>query len=75
MNGHLRRCRFGIPPHVRPSTLRGDCTGRAAARPVQYCQGPTMSALCALHLTIPEQAPMMRSYRTVWILLTACLTT
>jgi hypothetical protein len=22
MNGHLRRCRFGIPPHVRPSTLR-----------------------------------------------------
>jgi hypothetical protein len=29
-NGHLRRCRFGIPPHVRPSTLRGGTTGRAA---------------------------------------------
>ena len=24
MNGHLLRCRFGIPPHVRLSTLRGD---------------------------------------------------
>ncbi len=44
MNGHLRRCRFGIPPHVRPqspgkasylqetpSTLRGDSSLRLAS--------------------------------------------
>jgi hypothetical protein len=31
MNGHLRRCRFGIPPHVRPSTLRGDSSFRLAS--------------------------------------------
>jgi hypothetical protein len=30
MSGHLRRCRFGIPPHVRPSTLRGDSSLRLA---------------------------------------------
>ena len=31
MNGHLRRCRFGIPPHVRNSTLRGDSSLRLAS--------------------------------------------
>ena len=31
MNGHLRRCRFGIPPHVRLSTLRGDSSLRLAS--------------------------------------------
>jgi len=31
MNGHLRRCRFEIPPHVRPSTLRGDSSLRLAS--------------------------------------------
>ena len=29
----------------------------APRAPVEYCHGPTRSALCALHLTIPEQAP------------------
>ena len=41
MSGHLGkqhssvtlelRCRFGIPPHVRPSTLRGDSSLRLAS--------------------------------------------
>jgi hypothetical protein len=59
MNSHLRRCRFGIPccatqkpgSHVRPSTFRGGIAQGAQRAPVKYCHGPTMSALCALHLT------------------------
>jgi len=31
MSGHLRRCRFGIPPHVRTSTLRRDSSLRLAS--------------------------------------------
>ncbi len=30
MNGHLRRCRLRSGPHVRNSTLRSGCSGRAA---------------------------------------------
>ena len=40
-----------------PSTLRSGHRARSA-RPRKYCHGPTASALCALHLTIPEQAPI-----------------
>ena len=69
MNGHLRRCRCASGAHVRPqspgnasylqeppSTLRSGAQGAQSA-PVAILDGPTMSALCALHLTIPEQAP------------------
>src|SRR3970040_1483291 len=39
-----------------PRTLR--CGAQGAQRaPVAIFDGPTMSALCALHLAIPEQAP------------------
>ncbi len=56
MNGHLLRCRCASGAHVRLSTLRSGAQGAQRA-PVAIFDGPTMSALCALHLTIPEQAP------------------
>jgi len=56
MNGHLRRCRCASGPHAHNSALRSGAQGAQRA-PVAIFDGPTMSALCALHLAIPEQAP------------------
>ena len=39
MKGHLLRCRFGIPPHVRLSTLRGDSSLRLASDPFSTAEG------------------------------------
>ena len=64
MKGHLRRCRCASGPHVRPSTLRSGAQGAQRA-PVEYCHGPTVSALCALHLALPEQAPSPKDSDTL----------
>ncbi len=50
MNGHLLRCRCASGPHAHNSALRSGAQGAQRA-PVAIFDGPTMSALCALHLT------------------------
>jgi hypothetical protein len=47
MSGHLRRCRCASGAHVRTqyAALRSQGAQRA---PVQYCHGPTESALLRL---------------------------
>jgi hypothetical protein len=47
MNGHLRRCRCASAPHV-PGSYAPVRSQGAQRAPVQYCHGPTESALVRL---------------------------
>ena len=57
MNGHLRRCRFGIPPHVRLSTLRREAAFVRHARHVRPSTLRAQGLPPPCIWRIPEQAP------------------
>jgi len=60
MNGHLLRCRCVPVRTYRPRTLRSDTQGAQRA-PVAIFDGPTTSALCALHPARPSTGSTNRS--------------
>ncbi len=55
-NGHLRRCRFGIPPHVRPQS-----PGNAA-----YLQEPPSTLRWDSSLRLASDAFLDRLQRRAW---------